>query len=59
MDVNNLAPEISMDVKHMQIDSLPDIFMFRIHSLYVGNNMISQIFSQCLVLTSEKIETEL
>ena len=48
-----------MDVKHMQIDSLPDIFMFRIHSLYVGNNMISQIFSQCLVLTSEKIKTEL
>ena len=54
-----IAPEISMDVKHMQIDSLPDIFMFRIHSLYVGNNMISQILSQCLVLTSEKIETEL
>ena len=57
MDVNRNI--ISMDVNHMQIDSLPDIFMFRIHSLYVGNNMISQIFSQCLVLTSEKIETEL
>ena len=57
MDVNK--NKISMDVNHIQIDSLPDIFMFRIHSLYVGNNMISQIFSQCLVLTSEKIETEL